>query len=173
MSAPNRPSVDWAPSPYAVLIAAIVHRAWRDATGHCDSPGHSTPAQLQAEAQAWLEDEQAVAGLLELAGYDAAPGAASAAAAARDGPLDAYNQGEPCAPHKERLMQRVGNAIFMGKPSTFWVGGDGAVYTGPVGETYWLQRSWPSTETFRHWAEGTRNAALLTALDGLTETTGH
>ena len=56
------------------LIAAIVHRAWRDAQGHCDSPGHRTPEKLQAEARAWLEDEQAVAGLLELAGYDAAPG---------------------------------------------------------------------------------------------------
>jgi hypothetical protein len=73
VNAPNRPSVDVTPSPYAALIAAIVHRAWRDAQGHCDAPGHSTPEKLQAEAQAWLEDERAVAGLLELAGYDAAP----------------------------------------------------------------------------------------------------
>jgi hypothetical protein len=73
MSAPDRPSVDITPSGYATLTAAIIHRAWRDAQGHCDSPGHSTPAKLQAEAQAWLEDEAAVAGLLELAGYDAAP----------------------------------------------------------------------------------------------------
>jgi hypothetical protein len=73
MSAANRPSVDVTPSPYAALIAAILHRAWRDAQGHCDSPGHSTPEKLQAEAQAGLEDEAAIAGLLELAGYDAAP----------------------------------------------------------------------------------------------------
>ena len=73
MSATNRPSVDTAIDPYGTLIAAIIHRAWRDAQGHCDSPGHSTPETLQAEAQAWLADEQAVTGLLELAGYDADP----------------------------------------------------------------------------------------------------
>jgi hypothetical protein len=73
MSGTNRPSVDEMPSPYAALIAAIIHRAWRDAMGHCDAPGHSTPEKLQAEAQAWLEDEAAVAGLLELAGCDPSP----------------------------------------------------------------------------------------------------
>jgi hypothetical protein len=73
MSATNRPSADTAISPYGTLIAAIIHRAWRDAQGHCDSPGHSTPEKLQAEARAWLEDEAAVAGLLELAGLDADP----------------------------------------------------------------------------------------------------
>jgi hypothetical protein len=73
MSAPTRPTVDATPNPYGALVAAIVHRAWRDAQGHCDSPGHSTPEKLQAEAQAWLQDEQAVAALLELAGFEAAP----------------------------------------------------------------------------------------------------
>jgi hypothetical protein len=73
MSAAQPPSVDITPSGYATLIAAIVHRAWRDAQGHCDSPGHSTPEKLQQEALTWLQDEAAVAGLLELAGYDAAP----------------------------------------------------------------------------------------------------
>jgi hypothetical protein len=73
MSATNRPSVDTAINPYGALIAAVIHRAWRDATGHCDSPGHSTPEKLQAEAQAWIQDEDAVAALLELAGYDADP----------------------------------------------------------------------------------------------------
>jgi hypothetical protein len=67
----QRPHVDLTPNLYVTLVLAVIHRAVQDASGRCDSPGHSTPAKLQAEACAWLEDEAAVAGLLELAGYDA------------------------------------------------------------------------------------------------------
>ena len=57
--------------PYQALVLAIVHRAVQDAGGRCASPGRANVAQLQAEAQDWLADEVAVAGLLELGGYDA------------------------------------------------------------------------------------------------------
>jgi hypothetical protein len=58
--------------PYQTLVLAIVHRAVQDAGGRCASPGGANVAQLQAEAQDWLADEAAVAGLLELAGYESA-----------------------------------------------------------------------------------------------------
>jgi hypothetical protein len=62
MSATNRPSVDVAISPYMALIAAIIHRAWRDAEGHCDAPGHSTPVWLWecigTDAQKWTYDPE-------------------------------------------------------------------------------------------------------------------
>jgi hypothetical protein len=56
---------------YHNLIMAILHRAVRDAQGHCDASGHDSPARLEAEAQRWLADTQAVEDLLELAGFDA------------------------------------------------------------------------------------------------------
>jgi hypothetical protein len=73
MNSYQRPSIDLTPNPYVTLVLAVLHRAVLDAQGRCDSPGHSTPEKLQAEARAWLEDAEAVAGLLELAGYVAAP----------------------------------------------------------------------------------------------------
>lgn len=73
MRAPTRPAADVPPHRYTDLIAAIVSRAWRDAQGDCDCPGHRPPEKLQAEARAWLADEAAVASLVELAGCDSAP----------------------------------------------------------------------------------------------------
>jgi hypothetical protein len=70
-SAPHRPASEATEDPYATIALAIVHRAWRDATGHCDSPGHSTPEKIRSEAIAWLQDEDTVTELLELAGFDA------------------------------------------------------------------------------------------------------
>jgi hypothetical protein len=58
--------------PYQALVLAIVRRAVADARGKCASPAGANVAQLQAEAQDWLADEVAVAGLLELAGYASA-----------------------------------------------------------------------------------------------------
>jgi hypothetical protein len=69
----QRPHVDTLADPYVALVLSVLHRAVRDASGQCDSPGKTATEKLQAEAQAWLQDEQAVARLLELAGYDASP----------------------------------------------------------------------------------------------------
>ena len=71
MTKPSRPPEAVEDEGYQGLILAIVHRAWLDATGRCDPLGPNTRDRLQADARAWFADEQAVAGLLELAGYDA------------------------------------------------------------------------------------------------------
>jgi hypothetical protein len=63
-------------------------------------------------------------------------------------------------------MINLGDAHYRGKVCTFWLGPtDGAVYTGPRGETYWLRRTWPTVVSCRHWAMATGNRALVTALD--------
>jgi hypothetical protein len=73
MNRPARPPSAAPDDPYRALVAAIISRAVHDARGQCASPGGTGVAQLQAEAQDWLADEAAVAGLLELGGYDAGP----------------------------------------------------------------------------------------------------
>jgi hypothetical protein len=69
----NRPAEVAIANPYAALVFAILRRAVQDAAGHCDAPGKISPARLQQEARAWLQDEQAVTTLLELAGYEPDP----------------------------------------------------------------------------------------------------
>jgi hypothetical protein len=67
---------------------------------------------------------------------------------------------------KETTMINLGDAIYRGKPSTFWLSEtEQAVYTSARGETYWLTRNWPTAATFRHWATHTDNPALVAALD--------
>jgi hypothetical protein len=56
---------------YRALVWAILCRAMDDAAGHCDPAGAGPWAKLQAEARAWLQDEDAVEILLELGGYEA------------------------------------------------------------------------------------------------------
>jgi hypothetical protein len=73
MNAAQRPSADVVLDPYTTLVLAIVHRAVKDASGFCDSPGYSTPEKIESEARCWLADTQAVRDLLELAGFDASP----------------------------------------------------------------------------------------------------
>ena len=59
--------------PYAALALAILARAVQDATGHC-SPTRGVPAAvLRAEARQWLQEEAALAELVELCGVDSAP----------------------------------------------------------------------------------------------------
>lgn len=58
---------------YRSLALAVVKQALQDATGTVFAPGPVAPDQIQAEAVAWLQDEAAVADLLELCGYDADP----------------------------------------------------------------------------------------------------
>ena len=69
MSRPGRPLTDAPADPYRALVLAIVHRAVQDAVGRCHPTVSQPRRQIQAEAQAWLQDDAAVAGLLELAGY--------------------------------------------------------------------------------------------------------
>jgi len=57
---------------YRALVLAIVKRAVDDAHGQCGVT-HGDQAQVRHEARAWLEDETAVAWLLNLAGYDPEP----------------------------------------------------------------------------------------------------
>ena len=57
---------------YRDLVIAILRQAVQDAQGTVLAPGSVSPAQLQAEARAWLQDEAAVADLLALAGIEAA-----------------------------------------------------------------------------------------------------
>jgi hypothetical protein len=57
---------------YRDLVIAILRQAVQDAQGTVLAPGPVAPAQIRAEARAWLQDEAAVADLLELAGIEAA-----------------------------------------------------------------------------------------------------
>jgi hypothetical protein len=59
--------------PYCELVKAILHRAMEDAQGRCVHPGDRSSVQIEVEARAWLADGAALAALVELAGYDAAP----------------------------------------------------------------------------------------------------
>jgi hypothetical protein len=69
MSRPHLPP-DVEEDGYRALVRAILARAVADAQGHCDPTVAQPRAKLQQEARAWLQDEAAVAGLLELGGYD-------------------------------------------------------------------------------------------------------
>ena len=71
ISRPYHPQ-DGSADPYRSLIAAIVARAVLDARGQCNPTHGSNDAQIQADARAWLQDEQAVVALIELGGYDSA-----------------------------------------------------------------------------------------------------
>lgn len=57
---------------YKALVVAILARAIDDAAGRCASPGHTSVEKIQADAQRWLEDVEAVTELLESAGYTSA-----------------------------------------------------------------------------------------------------
>jgi hypothetical protein len=73
LSRPGRPKAEAETEPdgYKALAVAILTRAVQDARGVCDPRCSQPRAMLQAEAVAWLQDESTVAGLVEMAGYDA------------------------------------------------------------------------------------------------------
>jgi hypothetical protein len=75
MSRPGRPKTEaeLEACPYRALVAAIVARALLDATGHCDPRCAQPRLKLVQEARIWLRDEDTVAELLAMGGYEAAP----------------------------------------------------------------------------------------------------
>ena len=73
MRPPARPPEAVEADGYTALIAAVISRALADAQGPCRSHRPGTPEPPRPEAKTWLQDEAAVAGFLELGGYDAAP----------------------------------------------------------------------------------------------------
>ena len=58
---------------YVKLITAILRQALLDAQGEAFAPGTQNPAQVQAEARAWLAEETGPRDLVELCGMDATP----------------------------------------------------------------------------------------------------
>jgi hypothetical protein len=58
---------------YRQLVAAVLRQAVADARGVTFAPGTRNPAQVQAEARAWLAAEDGPRDLVELCGCDSAP----------------------------------------------------------------------------------------------------